>query len=224
MSLFKPAQGYFVEIVSPGTPLHFAHALGGLTSIKGATSPNSKRPLLTLLTLDGTDPRLDLGAFTSALPLLYSWTCPISQGVFSYKFLPEKIEVIEYVDGDPYIDFPYRNYPESFPIRPVKLIPVTAHQQDLIASLNSRQEIASDGEVALAEIDIPRHQVGGEPRLMQRPLRNLKCCNCKEPMPIFASVANDSGTPSGFAGNDFVHVIYHLCRTCVLFSAYNMVD
>lgn len=220
----QPNQGYFaVTLDGPSEP-RYSHLLCGRTVLRGAISPNSGRPLLQLLALDVSDERLDLPRPSlAALPLLYSWTCPISEGVFSYRVTIDHVELIAFESGNPYEDFPYEDYPAAFAGRPVDLVPLTGAEQDAILCLNTR-DIPFAERDRLADLDKPRHQVGGVPRLLQPPIDEMKCPSCGAAMPLLASIASENGAPRGFADNDFVQVIYHLCRACVVLSCYHMAD
>lgn len=222
--LSLPNQGYFaVPRNGPSEPPH-SHLLCGRTALRGAISPNSGRPLLQLLALNTSDERLDPPrSRLTALPLLYSWTCPISEGVFSYRVTTDHVDLIVFDSGDPYEDFPYEDYPVAFPGQPVELVPLTGVEQDAILRLNTTDVPFAERE-RFADLDKPRHQVGGVPRLLQPPMDEMKCPSCGARMPFLASIANENGTLRGFADNDFVQVIYHLCRACVVLSCYHMVD
>jgi hypothetical protein len=222
--LVQPIQGYLLVPSASSGEGHYVHTLCGRTNFKGAVSPNSGKPLLQLLLLDASDPRLELSnAAAPHLPLFYSWTCPISEGVFSYRVVANEIEVINFNSGDPFTDFPYENYPEAFAARSVDLLPLASSQQETINRLNDKDTAFSE-RLQFADLDRPRHQVGGIPRLLQPTFTAMQCPVCKKEMPLFASIANENGTPQGFADNEFVQVVYHLCRACVTLSCYHMVD
>jgi len=126
-------QGYFVESATTDSP----HALCGPQRINGAISPNTGLPLLLLVSLDPADPRLGISHLKLAtLHLLYSWTCGISDGVFSYRESSEAVEIIAYTKGPLHTDFPYENYPLFFPRVPVELKALTSEEQIVVERLN----------------------------------------------------------------------------------------
>lgn len=218
-----PRQGYFVVRKAHDDEATYRHLLCGRPTFKGAISPNSGKPLLQLLALDARDPRLELPHQPKTFPLLYSWTCPISDGVFTYGVRNDRIELIEFSEGAPYSDFPYPNYPNHFQEVEVGLLALTETQQKLIEQLNAG-EIDFDTRITLQDIDRPKHQLGGTPRLLQSTLTPVKCPNCHRAMPLLAAIANENGTPEGFVRNDYAQVIYHLCRQCLNVSCYNIAD
>lgn len=217
-----PSQGYFL-VPAIGGP----HILGGDQNLAGALSPNSGRRLLQLARISTTDPRLYLQAAEfEGLPLLYSWTCDIHRGEFTYRVDQKGIEILAYEAGSTvYTKFPYKDYPDSFAAVMMDLVPIDASEQQIILGLNDREtrrvsESAHEG----GKLDQPMHQLGGIPRLMQDEVSKRKCPRCAGQMPLFASIADDNGTPRGFTNNPYVQVIYHLCRACWIVNCYNLSD
>ena len=88
--------GYFLESARADS----RHALCGPQHINGAVSPNSGLPLLLVASLDTADPLLGIENLKlDTLHLLYSWTCGISAGVFSYRESSKGLEIITYTKG-----------------------------------------------------------------------------------------------------------------------------
>lgn len=217
----RTLEGYFLESATADS----LHALCGPHRINGATSPNTGQPLLLLLSLDPTDPRLGIPRLKlNALHLLYSWTCGISEGVFSYRESNEGVEIITYTKGPLQADFPYPNYPPFFPRVPVDLKILTPEEQVLIERLNRREVGPAQLGRQFTQLSVPRSQLGGEPRLLQWPLRPCHCPVCGSKMPLLASVGNQTGGALGFTGNDFVQTVFFLCDPCIVVTAYNMCD
>jgi hypothetical protein len=218
-----PTQGYLM-VPATSTPPHDGHILGGAQNIAGAVSPNSGKRLLQLAQINTSDRRLELQtAGFEMLPLLYSWTCDIHQGNFTYRVRPGAIEVLQFTQGRAYTDFPYENYPDAFAPQFMDLSPLSANDQKIILELNDRSARRTSPHRRTI-LDSPRHQVGGIPRLVQEEEFSLTCPHCAGEMPMFASIADDNGTPSGFTGNPYVQVVYHLCRACWVVSCYNISD
>ena len=212
--------GYFLELAGADS----RHALCGPQHINGAVSPNSGLPLLLVASLDTADARLGISNLKlDTLHLLYSWTCGISADVFSYRESSKGLEIIRYTKGPTQASFPYENYPPFFPRVGVDLKALTSDEQAIIERANRRES----GALALARqfrLAVPRSQVGGEPRLMQWPLRACHCPICGDAMPLLASIGNQTGSALGFTDNDFVQTVFFLCDTCTVVTAYNMCD
>ncbi len=161
-------EGYFLESATADSP----HALCGSQRINGATSPNTGQPLLLLLSLDPTDPRLGIPHLKlNALHLLYSWTCGISGGVFSYRESSEGVEIIAYTKGPLQADFPYANYPPFFSTSPGRT--EDTHTRRTGAHRTAQQTEVGPAQLGrqFPQLSVPRSQLGGEPRLLQWPLR-----------------------------------------------------
>ena len=212
--------GYFLESARAES----RHALCGPQHINGAVSPNSGLPLLLIASLDTADPLLGISNLKlDTLHLLYSWTCGISAGVFSYRESSKGLEIIKYTKGPTETDFPYENYPLFFPRVGVGLKVLTPDEQAIIERVN-RRDIEAFGLAREFGLSVPRSQVGGEPRLLQWPLRPCHCPVCGSKMPLLASVGNQTGGALGFTGNDFVQTVFFLCDPCIVVTAYNMCD
>jgi len=217
------AQGYWVRFVDIRDNFEFGHEFCGPHRIRGATSPNSGRPLLQLLKLHLTDTRLNLSyPDVSILPLLFSWTCDISQGPLLYQLIDETaIEILRYRAGAAYQDFPYPGYPEHFPVKLVSLVPLSIEEQSTIRKVNNEE---TDQVYGLRpDLCRPEHQVGGEPFLVQ-PWIELSCPKCSRGMPFLASIGDHSGSTTGFTGNIFVQTIFSLCVSCRTIGAYQQCD
>jgi len=223
VSHFLP--GYVVRPAETGDKAEWRHFLFGPHSIAGVVSPNSGRPLLRLLQLDMADPRLGFHGNTGeVLPLLFSWSCEISQSSFIYRVTSNTaIELMIYRRGEAYDDFPYPGYPSHFPERTAVLIPIPAPAQDAIRSLNNGSLEAADLRAEQRGLCVPRHQVGGEPFLVQ-PWQSLDCPSCNRPMPFLAFVGDDTGTPEGLTGNRFVQTCFSYCRPCRVVGARQQCD
>lgn len=193
------------------------HRFCGVNTTAGAVCPNCKRPLLRFILLNLSDPLLvDLRRVLqcSELPVLWCWTCTLSQGWFSYELADDGRSVIlrSVQIGDPSPGFPYEDYPVAFPGGGAKLLPVAPEIQAKIRELNA-------GSTAFHEVNLepwarPSHTVGGEAFLNQRNLREKTCGDCATPLRFMATVADDCLDARGFAGNPFVQVVYWWCEKC----------
>lgn len=217
--------GYIVRVAERGDKDGWQHRLFGMHSIAGAVSPNSGRPLLRLLQLDMADPKLELNRGPGeVLPLLFSWSCEMSQSPVIYRVKSSAaVELMVYRRGKAYDDFPYAEYPSHFPERTAALVPIPAREQDAIRDLNSGRLAPADLPAHQRDLVVPRHQVGGEPFLVQ-PWESLDCPSCTRPMPFLASIGDDSGTPEGLTGNPFVQTCFSYCRPCRVVGARQQCD
>jgi hypothetical protein len=221
--LARPIQGHLM-VPAMSAPSYDGHMLCGHQNIAGAVSPNSGRRLLQLAQINTSDPRLELASANfEVLPLLYSWTCDIHHGTFTYRVGRGAVALLDFQRGQAYSNFPYDNYPDSFPPLSMELSPISATDQQIILELNDR-DAACASPHRRTFLDAPRHQVGGIPRLMQDEEFSFNCPVCTGEMPFLASIADDNGTPRGFTGNAYIQVVYHLCRACWVVTAYNICD
>lgn len=219
-----PGQGYWLRI-HRNHPARARHYLCGETTCVGAECPNCRKPLLTLLTLDAHDDLLllqDTGL--SHLRILFCWTCPIAQGDFCYRLgsAGERIELLSYTQGPREVGFPYADYPSSFPALATFLVPLTDEEQAVLRIRNVGGDVGEAWE-RNPQVDRPQHQVGGEPYLLQNS-EQRRCPRCGLPMPLFASVGDDTGSGQGFTQNAWVQTLVHLCRDCCVLTLYQRCD
>jgi hypothetical protein len=203
----------------------FRHVFCGPPVLKGSTCPNCRKSLIQFLALDTRDPRLGLGGWrSSVVPLLFCWTCNVAQGSFSYRVGAARVRLLRYRRGGVQTGFPYADYPAEFPRAAARLRSVPRTQAETAARLNRGGEV----DYTLPgwrQQDRLRHQVGGEPRLVQgHPPRRILCPLCRGAMKLFATVADDCLDPRGFAGNSFVQVVYHRCDSCRVVGCYQQCD
>lgn len=219
---FSP-NGYFLAPAGGGDLS--THTMCGSQAIPGAISPNSGAPLLLVASLDLRDPALGIAsAPVQQLHLLYSWTCPISEGPFAYRITSFGIELVEFTEGPAFTDFPYDGYPAFFPRYAVTLRPLTVEDQGVIKKLNRHEGDVISLAHSFPLLAVPRSQVGGEPRLMQYPIAGYKCPVCKKTTRLLATIGNDNGSEQGFAGNNFVQMLFYFCDSCSVVIADNITD
>lgn len=222
------SEGYFIKYGTDGEQRSdYRHSFCGQNTIIGASCPNCVKPLLLFMSVDMSDSRLkNYATSRSIIPLLYCWTCNISQSEFYYKLISDhEIEILLYEKGKKYVDFPYASYPEYFPLAEMDLIAINDIEQTIIHKLNSNEiNQYLDLKLELQYLTEPSHQIGGEPYLVQKELEKVHCCLCNAPMHFFASVANNCTDRRGFVGNDYVQVIFYFCKTCDVLCAIQMCD
>ena len=224
----EPPGGYFVTLqnVTIRMDQEWHHIFCGPNDILGAFCPNCHRPLLLLLSLDTKDYRLYLLAVPfPRLFLVFCWTCELSQKLFYYVQNAQGIDILDYRKGQSYDDFPYRNYPVYFPKANAVLEQIPNGDQEIIRMLN--RDAIDSWEVIRSRPDLakPRHQVGGEPYLVQQNVYDeIRCLICGKSMPFLAAIGDEALDGIGFTGNEFVQVLFHFCRKCNLVAAYQQTD
>jgi len=153
-------------------------------------------PLLLLADLDCSQlhKQVDAKLFQSLerLPLYYCWRCCAEH--FTYIVIDGKrIKVLRNEGAKQGDDFPYPNFPRSFPSRPISLTPIDYELGKLLAVYQevdrdwlteADQQRITNGVKLLrhsgfSPSDVNRHQVGGLPGLIQGHERvgcpNTKC-------------------------------------------------
>jgi hypothetical protein len=216
-----PPQGYFLEVVDAPEPA-FEHSLGGEQDLPGAFCTSCKLPFLLMMSLDVRDGRLGLqwskgrGEATT-IPLLYCWSCG---DWLDYRLKADgSIERVgDQPDGWAGSCFPYEPYPKSFPRAWIRLDPVPPETQQRLRKANTDE---LDGSPPA-----PRHQVGGEPRFVQRTCveGGWACEVCGKDAPFLAVVGDDAGGGRQFHRNAYLQVVFHYCQACQVVNAYHECD
>ena len=224
----NPEHGFRLNFSA--APSEIQHPFCGSNEIEGATCSACLKPLLRILSLATADPGLNVSPNeTPAIHLLYCWTCSIPFGIFSYRIL--KSSTVEILEVPPAYEYafgpegPYEGYTGNFPQKNVSLVPLSDDEEQ-------RQRAAqADDDLAL-ELGVQSHQIGGFP-LIANP-QQVSCPVCSKPSPLFAVIADEAvGNPSAdlphapqdtFTGNAGTQMVFHLCRTCSVVSAYHSND
>jgi hypothetical protein len=236
-----PPSGYFVELTDTCTRTS-GHVFCGRHSVPGAWCPNCDKPFLRFLRLDLSDPLIQLFRAGEYVSLVYCWTCPVAQEDLYYQCrIGGGISILSCGRGSPSSEFPYSDYPVSFPERNVRLVPIPHSTQELFCKANrgklsgtysdvggmpvfeNAPGVSCQDAVLRAAGMEPTHQIGGEPLLLDT-YWPMRCPKCRRRMPFLASIGNESGTEGGFSGNPCVQVLYHYCRTCRCVGAYHQTD
>ena len=236
------ASGKYTHAIGGANKVHGAWCLPCQRPLLLVMTLDTRDPRLGLslprgretLTLD-FDPakplETDVGVKKSAdLPLFYCWHC---MPCLTYRLNPHGgVDVLDHdpftLQGDAHAaqedGAPYGDYPSSFMRRRVKLAPVPEQAQSLIhegnsGTLTDKKKYDSRNGKWLR----PRHQVGGEPFFSQGNFKDgdVRCALCGGEMPLIASVADDAGGRKHFAGDPFVHMLFHWCEPCqVVFASH----
>ena len=218
----KPLQGYWVRRGSENS--QFMHILCGPNDINGAQCPNCEKPLLRLLSLDASDPRLETYKCpTQYLPLLFCWTCNIAQEYFFYRIAIDHIEIMHYGIGGVVTDFPYESYPKEFPQVMVHLEALSQEEQDIILRLNAGALDSWSIPQKNVAFSVPTHQLGGEPLGYDGDFYPT-CRTCGSRMRFFASIGNTIEETMKLTTDDYVQTLFFLCRKCWLICASQQAD
>jgi hypothetical protein len=224
---FQPIMAYGLRPVLSTATQTYEHSFCGAATDPSAHCPNCDRPLKQFLKLDAHDPRLEVSDWTGHfLPLYYCWSCNVAQEHFAYRVIAAKgsISILRFGQGGATIEFPYPEYPTSFPLVRVDLEEIPQERQSAICDINAGSYADYDFAVSrFPELLQPRHQIGGEPILTQGWL-DVNCADCGSRMPLLASISNDCEDPRGLHGYDFAQVLYFFCRACSVISAVNVCD
>lgn len=164
------------------------HEWCGKNSVKGADCPYCPKPLLRILTLSTADPLLEVeAAKTSAVHLLYCWTCSIPYGEFSYRIRPDAS--VELMQVPPVNQFafgaagPYDDYPGVFPGQKVALVP--------LSEANTKEQAkARQDEDTLLELLPGTRQLGGFPPIANP--QEIACPSCAKLSPLLAMICDDA--------------------------------
>src|SRR5439155_1420402 len=122
-------------------------------------------------------------------------------------------------------DFPYEDYPDFFPGARAVLTAITREGQKMLCRINRGEVNESKLFRTSPHLLSPRHQIGGEPMLLQEDaMDSVICIHCSEPMSFLACIADKCLDPRGLIGYDGAQVLYHLCRSCNIVAALNRAD
>lgn len=217
---FSPEQGYWLRFSQEHS--RFLHKTCGAHTIAGAECPNCQKPLLLVLSLDTADERLILDASPlNPLPLLYCWRCNLSQANFFYQINDAGVRVLKWRKGGVQADFPYKRYPMHFPETVLDVSPLTVREQSIIRAINHGDDELDDDEAE--HLRHPAHQVGGEP-ICYNSDRGMKCVQCSATAPLLATIADNAAPRCSFTQNEYVQMMFFLCRKCWIVGAYQQCD
>jgi hypothetical protein len=151
---------------------------------------------------------------------------PTLSAPFMYRVnLSGEVELLQYARGGATNSFPYENYPEYFPRAQALLVELDIEAEAAMHAENRRDAHGDRFLAAHPEMDAPRHQVGGEPYLVQKDVcLTMRCPSCADYMPRLAAIADDCLDSRGFTGEPFVQVIYHYCPSCAVVGCFNQTD
>lgn len=213
-----PSQGYFLTLEAEPSPDQPDHHLGGELANAPACR-NCETPFVQLMSLDTRDVRLGLDESDAAkLSLIFCWRCVSGEGRLSYSLRGGRPEVRSQTTSTPRFNFPYADYPESFPRVSFRLHPIP-DQVTQARELQLEGRLAEGGDwVRKFDFEVPLHQVGGVP-CVERSITHPVCPDCGEAMPFLALVADDPHLGKPFTGIERARVLFFHCRACRLISA-----
>ena len=203
-----PVQAYFLQPCKEAATGSVRHHLGGGSRLP-ASCADCDRPLATLLSLDTTDPRLELcGRGLRAIDLCACISCPETR----YTFAP---------DGEiaPITTFAPLSPPRGTELVPPSYCPVRLHAvPDRIVEVRT---LAAEGRLSEAgawvkEFDwqSPGNQVGGRPAILGGMLPSPKCPTCGVAPPFVAAIVSALGDARRPAEIGTAQVLFFLCLEC----------
>jgi hypothetical protein len=223
---FIPKQAYWlIRGKDPQFP-SVTHIFCGKHDLPGAVSPNTGRPLIQVLSLDLSDPRLELtSAPVPRLPLLMSFTCGIiADAPFLYRVFGDRVEILRHGTRDQGPDFPYPDYPDYFAPQRMMLSPVPAHIREAI-EWGELSQSEDEAEYQKYEpilnglwLRSDLRQVGGVPLGVQL-ISTWDCPHCTARMPIVAAISDDCTDPRGFTHNIGSQAVFAYCPHCSIVGA-----
>ncbi len=180
-------QWYYIKkgyALVPTDSCETGHWFGGEATHCGARCPECKNALLLLADFDCREIRkteeAKLFHSLDRLPFYYCWRCEGTELTYIVNDA-KRIQVVKYEGKKALSNFSYENYPNSFPRRPVSLVPIDYPLAKLLAvyqevgddwlSEEDSQAIRSGlGQLRHPEFavgDVNRHQLGGLVKLIQ---------------------------------------------------------
>ena len=200
--------------------------LGGACVFEGAVSPNNGFPLTQHVLLEADVRCVRDAGWKGPMPLLYAWKCAIHLEDFTYQVLDGRLKLLAYGQGPVDVDdFPYPGYPVVFKEQRFEACEVPLSEAAQWSTLNAMtlRDERVDPDSPLWDLAKPRHQFGGAPYLLNPADVEAICPLCSRAMPIFATVADESGTlAQPFFGNEYVQLVYFLCAACRVLTARNL--
>lgn len=199
----------------------FRHAIGGVSQ---AACPSCAKPFTRLAHLDASDPRVEWTG--PSIDLIYCYRCPAAFEPLRYH-LAETGVVLDSVNRGPLEtdDFPYENYPISFPEIAVALNPFSAEEEATLVryrELDSQDHSAAVdfkyADQARADLLDAHHQALGTPYWSQPDLA-ADCHLCGGAMFHLATICDNSFSSKPFVGNIGVQVVFFACRNCKAIAA-----
>ncbi len=168
------------------------------------------------------------------VPLYYCWHCPIMSQRFSYQIgTNEKLfELLEYgkgAQGDPYTS--NDEYPREIQEINLQYFRISKKDQEL-QSLANEHDLSTRAfvgkhrnHIKRHNLNIPNHQLGGIPLLLQGIPDDINCPKCTQQMFFFVSIGNWYGLKfKWMCGNPFVQILYHICPQCGVVSCEGYTD
>lgn len=194
--------GYIITRQSEGAVGEIV--LGGLPKMSIGNCSLCDKPFTRFFTVPAGP-----SGFNEDIELVYCWPCEAVSHNVSYTV---DGELVEYSPTENYDDFPYENYPQTFPeeiwyLHERKALPMTSPP-----SFGSKR----------ADLGEPAHLIGGMP-CVWNPI-DAQCPKCKEAQSFLAMVGDEAPGGGTFAGNSAVGLLYFICKNCEVVSVHQTVD
>jgi hypothetical protein len=223
----------------PNVVSAFQHRFGGSSAHRGVVPRGNSQPLHLLYTFDTTDPSFPIHLPKARfLPLYYCF--PYNGGGVGYRIVSdEEIEILSMETNRVERDFPYENYPDTFPETPISLAPISYEEhKTLVYYLYCQdnyleEECLSDKDRQFIEQSgYPFTQLGGIQRMWQDIpdvfCPNKQCDNHKsrDSMDVFAVVWNQPVQGIYLWDDDAEYesntqLIFQICSLCHSIHACN---
>lgn len=193
---------------------NFQHYAGGIFDLTISGQFPNGTWFYRLINLDLCDPVLSpLKSPLAELPIIHTWD--ISNGRFKYFVLKNGVvEVPDQMFQQREIDFPYPHYPQAFPRTSLMLAPLTQVEQKIIKTVNRTDMLASEFGNQYFELDDPRHQLFGEPILLQKDFSHPICLKCQREMKFLLAVSTESFSDIKFFDSKHMQLLYFFCVLC----------
>jgi hypothetical protein len=216
--------------VIEGQNKKFNHHFGG-NRYSGTLPAGCSVPLNQLYVFDTRDPLVPVKiSKVSYPPLFYSFA--YNAGAVGYQVLSDsKIKILYMENSEAKVDFPYTNYPESFPETEVVLEELSYEDQKIIAfnhfveQPESGLKLSRADSKRLEQLHYPFTQLGGV-HVMWQDIPTVRCPNLKcshhknwHGMDVFAVLWNEPvrgvylGDKEDPDGCD-VQIIFQICPKC----------
>lgn len=217
--------------VVPNVDGPFRHRFGGTPTHRGIKPRGSSQPLHLLYSFDTKDPLFPVRVRgVRHLPLYYCF--PYNAGALGYRVVSDdeiKILYMETKRVEP--DFPYENFPNEFPEKPVSLVPISYEEHKTLVYYLAwedyrldKKDLSEPDKTFIKESGYPFTQLGGIQRMWQdvpqAPCPDKTCENHRYNffLEVFAVVWNQP-IPNLYLWTKKrdeweVQIIYQICPKC----------
>lgn len=226
--LWNTTNGLSCVSMMVGVVSKYKHRVGGLSAWSGRVPAGGTKPIHLIMTLDLSDPSIPFSQpGVRELPLFHPFAYDGSR--ISYRVVGERaIEIVKQPDRKAADNFPFENYPESFPCYPVALSEPIAMEEYLNEDLTGADWEAELEQAAAENRVLDAHdKIAFLEGLMQGSPRTI----CRTPecngqtMKLLTVIRGDLIEGFNFwSDSDYgpdVVVTYEYCPNCYLIHTEN---